>query len=181
MHDFRLLPQIVKLKPGKRRRPIERFGNAWNLTQILLANGIDHARDLQRQRGVDAGRARQDDPRFAVDVGEIDIVIEAAPAQRVGQFAGAVGGQHHARDRGRFDGAKFRDADLEFRQQLEQESLEFLVGAVDLVDQQHRRLFAAYGGEQRPLEQIALGEDVLLDTVGVLDPSRVLMASSWRW
>ena len=41
---------------------------------------------------------------------------------------------------------------------------------------------AADRGEQRPLEQVALGEDVLLDRVGVsLAPSRALMASSWRW
>ena len=51
------------------------------------------------ERGVDAGQAGQDDARLAVDVGKIDIVIEAAPAQRVGELARAVGGQHDARDR----------------------------------------------------------------------------------
>ena len=60
--------------------------------------------------------------------------------------------------------------DLEVRQQLEQEGLELLVGAVDLVDQQHRRLELPDGGEQRALEQIALGEDLLLDRVGVPRP-----------
>ena len=74
----------------------------------------------------------------------------------------------HARDRSARDGAELRDADLEVRQQLEQERLELLVGAVDLVDQQHRRLFAPDRGEQRALQQVALGEDVLLDRVGVL-------------
>ena len=68
----------------------------------------------------------------------------------------------------RLDRAELGNADLEVGQQLEQERLELLVGAVDLVDQQHRRLLAADGGEQRPLEQIVLGEDVLLDGVGVL-------------
>ena len=58
--------------------------------------------------------------------------------------------------------------DLEVRQQLEQERLELLVGAVDLVDQQHRRFRAADRGEQRPLQQILLGEDLLLDRVGIL-------------
>ena len=66
------------------------------------------------------------------------------------------------------DGAELGDADLEVGQELEQERLELLVGAVDLVDQQHRRLLAPDRGEQRPLEQVALGEDVLLDRVGVL-------------
>ena len=66
------------------------------------------------------------------------------------------------------NGAELRNADLEIGQQLQQERLEFLVGAIDLVDQQHRRLFAPDRGEQRSLQQIALGEDVLLDRVGVL-------------
>ena len=52
--------------------------------------------------------------------------------------------------------------------QLEQEGFEFLVGAVDFVDQQHRRLFAPDGREQRPLQQISFGKDVLFDRVGVL-------------
>ena len=52
--------------------------------------------------------------------------------------------------------------------QLQQERLELLVGAIDLVDQQHRRLVPADGGEQRPFEQIVLGENVLLDRVGIL-------------
>ena len=69
---------------------------------------------------------------------------------------------------GRLDGAELRDADLEVGQELEQEGLELLVGAVDLVDQQHRRLLAPDRGEQRPLQQIALREDVLLDRVGIL-------------
>ena len=37
-------------------------------------------------------------------------------------------------------GAELGDRQLEVRQQLEQVGLERLVGAVDLVDQQHRRL-----------------------------------------
>ncbi len=35
---FRLLPQIVDFQAGKRRRPIERFGDARHLAQILLAH-----------------------------------------------------------------------------------------------------------------------------------------------
>ena len=59
-------------------------------------------------------------------------------------------------------------ADLEVREELEQKRLELLVGAVDLVDQQHRRFFPADGGEQRPLQQIFFRENVLLDVVGIL-------------
>ncbi len=87
--------------------------------------------------------------------------------------------KHHARDGGGFDGAKLGNADLKIGQQLEQKRLEFLVGAVDLIDQQHRRRGAADGGEKRPLQQIFFGKYVLLDGVGVFaDASRVFIASS---
>ena len=81
----------------------------------------------------------------------------------------------------RGDRAEFGDRDLEVRQQFEQERLEFLVGAIDLVDQQHRRCLLPDRREQRPLEQIVLGEDLRLD-LGALAPapSRALIASSWR-
>ena len=69
------------------------------------------------------------------------------------------------------DGAELRNADLEIGEKLEQKRLELLVGAIDFVDQQHRRRLAADGGKQRPLEQIVLGEDMLFDVVGILaDP-----------
>ena len=84
---FRLLPQLVDVEARERRRPVERLRDAGHLAQVLLADRRDHARDLQGQRDIDAGRARQDDLRLAIDLGEIDVVIEAAAAQRVGQFA----------------------------------------------------------------------------------------------
>ena len=71
------------------------------------------------------------------------------------------------------DRAELGDRDLEVGQELEQERLEFLVGAVDLVDQQHRRVEPADRGKERPFEQVALREDVLLDLVGVLALARL--------
>ena len=65
-------------------------------------------------------------------------------------------------------GAELGNADLEVGEQLEQERLELLIGPVDLVDQEHRRLFPADGGEQGPFEEVFLGEHMLLDRVGVL-------------
>ena len=55
-------------------------------------------------------------------------------------------------------GAELRDRDLEFGEQLEQEALEFLVGAVDLVDQQDGRPRAQRVDrlQQRPLDQESL-------------------------
>ena len=54
-------------------------------------------------------------------------------------LARAVGGQHHHRPRLRPHRAELRDRDLEVGQQLQQERLERLVGAIEFVDQQHRR------------------------------------------
>ena len=70
----------------------------------------------------------------------------------------------------RLDDADFRDGHLEVGQDFEQKGLERLVGAVDLVDQQHRRAADArlQRLQQRPLDQIALGKDVVLDAVLVV-------------
>ena len=55
-------------------------------------------------------------------------------------------------------GAELGNRDLEFREQLEQESLELLVGAIDLVDQQDGRTRAQRVDrlEQRPLDEKGL-------------------------
>ncbi len=138
------------------------------LRKSSLRIADDHARDLLREVGIDVRKPRQKDARLAVDLGEIEIVIEAAAAERVGKLARRVRGQHHARDRDRFYRPELGNRDLEIRKKLEQERLELLVGAVDLVDQKHRRRQPADRGEERPLQQIALREDVLLDLFRVL-------------
>ena len=53
------------------------------------------------------------------------------------------------------DGAELGNRDLKLGQQLEQEALELLVGAIDLVDQQHRRARALRIDrlQQRTLDQ----------------------------
>ena len=163
MHDFGLLPQILDVKPGKRRRPVERLGDAGDLAQILFPQHRHHAGDLQREAGVDPGLAHQNDLRLAIDVGEIEIVIEAAAAQRVREFARPVRGQHDPRDRPRRDRPEFRDRDLEIGEELQQKRLELLVGAIDFVDQQYRRCLAADRCEQRTLQQIALRKNLRLD------------------
>ena len=63
------------------------------------------------------------------------------------------------------DRAEFGDRHLKVGQEFEQERLELLVGAIDFVDQQHRRALAPDRGEQRALEQIVFREDLRLDRV----------------
>ena len=85
-------------------------------------------------------------------------------------FAGAVGGDDHDRRRRRLDDAELGDGDLKVGQHFEQIGLKSFVGAVDLVDQQHRRAAVArlQRLQQRAADEIALGEDVVLDAVAVL-------------
>ena len=60
---------------------------------------------------------------------------------------------------GRFDGADLGDADLPVRQDFQEEALELLVGAVELVDEEHRRALARDRFQQRALEEKGLAED----------------------
>ena len=72
------------------------------------------------------------------------------------------------------DRAELGDRHLEVGQHFEQERLERLVGAVELVDQQHRRAgrIGLQRLQQRPLDQEALGEHVVLDAArGRCSPS----------
>ncbi len=78
-----------------------------------------------------------------------------------------VGGQHDARDGDRVDRAELGDRHLEVGEELQQERLELLVGAVHLVDQEDRRRGAPDRLQKRPLQQIFFREDVLLDALRV--------------
>ena len=92
-------------------------------------------------------------------------MVEAAPLERVVDLAGAVGGEDHHRDVLGADGADLGDGDLEVGEEFQQERLQLLIGAVDLVDEQDGRPLV--GGvdrlQQRPLEQELLGEEIVAD------------------
>ena len=65
--------------------------------------------------------------------------------------------------------------DLEVGQHLEQIGLEGLVGAVQLVDQQHRRALriGLEGLQQRPFDEEAVREDIVLDGFAVFFSGRL--------
>ena len=118
----------------------------------------------------------------ALEVGVVDVQVEAAPLQRLGQLAGVVRREEHDRPLLADDRAELRDRDLEVGQHLEQQRLGLDLDPVDLVDEQHDRLLGADRLEQRAGEQERLGEDVGLDrrpvglvlTVG-LDAQQLLL------
>ena len=86
----------------------------------------------------------------------VDPVVQAAALDRVVQVARAVGGEHDDRRVRGPDRAELRDRHRRLGEQLEQERLEVVVGAVDLVDQQHRRPRPGVleRAQQRPADQV---------------------------
>ncbi len=89
-------------------------------------------------------------------------MVQADPSQCVVQVAAPVGGEHHDGRAGRSEGAELRDGDGELPQELEQQRLEFVVGAVDLVDEQDGGSVAAMAdaAQDRAFEEILLGVQV---------------------
>ena len=140
-HRFGL--EVVGVQRHQAHRPVERLGHAGRLGQPEPAHHLHEAGDLLGQQMVDAFDLGLDDADFLVEVRIVDPQVQAAPLERVGQLARAVRGQHHVRPMLGVDRAELRDRHLEVGQHFEQERLELLVGAIDLVDQQHRRLVLA--------------------------------------
>src|SRR5204862_530620 len=94
----------------------------------------------------------------------VDPVVQAAALDRVVQVTRAVGRQHDRRRVRGDDRAELGDRHAGLAEQLEQERLEVVVGAVDLVDQQHGRPRAGVleRAQQRPRDQVVAAEEVLL-------------------
>ena len=120
---------------------------------------------LARDPVVEVGHLRGDDLALALGVRVVEVQVEAAPLDRLGQLAAGVGGEHDVRAAYGGDGAELGDRDLEVRQHLQQQPLDLDVGLVDLVDQQHGRLLASDRRQQRPGQQELVGEDVVVGLV----------------
>src|SRR3954470_14598475 len=148
-----------------RTGPADRLRDTRLLDQVELADAPSGGTDPRGEGRRDLGSTRADDVDLAVELRIVDPVVEAATAQRVVQLSRAVRGQHHDRRRCRAHRPDLRDGHLKLGQQLEEKSLELLVGAVDLVDEQDSVTAHPQGGEQRALDEETLAEDVLRVTV----------------
>ena len=98
----------------------------------------------------------------------VDPVVEAAALQRVVHVAGAVRRDHDERRHVGAERAELGHRDRVVGQHLEQERLELVVGAVDLVDQEDRRrpLAVVDRLQQRPAHEEALGVELVFERVG---------------
>ena len=124
----------------------------------------------------DASRhALADDRQLLLERRVLDPLIQAAPLQRVVDLARAVRREDHQRRLGRAHGAELGNRDLELGEQLEQIALELFVGAIDLVDQQHRRPRARGIDrlQQRPLDQERLAVELAPRAVAIERAGRV--------
>ena len=111
---------------------------------------------------LEVGDLGEHDLALALLVRVVEVQVEAAPLERLGQLTGGVGGEHDERPAHGGQRAELGDGDLEVGEHLEQQPLDLDVGLVDLVDEQHRRLLAPDRGEQRPGQQELVGEDVVV-------------------
>ena len=98
--------------------------------------------------------------------------MQAAPLERVGKVALAIGGQDHRRLHHRRDGAELGDADLVIREYFEQKRFEFGVRFVDLVDQQHAAFGLLQGLEQGTRLDEFLGEEHVAEIVQPVERRR---------
>ena len=139
-HDFRV--ELQRVERHQRARPLDAFGDAGRALEGIgegrAAQAPDEIGHLLRQPLAGLRHLRPHDRQLAFALGVVEPVVEAAALDRVVQFARAVAGEDRHRRHHRADGAELGNADLVFAQVLEQEGLEGLVGAIDLVDQQHR-------------------------------------------
>ena len=71
--------------------------------------------------------------------------------------------------------AALGNGDLEIGEEFEQQRLELVIGAVDLVDQQHRALGRLQHLEQRPRDQEAIVVDVDLALAGLADGEKLAL------
>src|SRR5262245_21317597 len=154
---------VVDAEEDESAGPVDRLAHAGRLLQLELANRADDAGDLVGEVVADSRHLGQHDLLLAVEIGIVDVQVEAAALQGLGELARVVRRQEHERDLGRLDGAELGDRHLVVGQDLEEQRFGLDLDAVDLVDQQHHRLVGANRLEERTGEEELLAEDVVVD------------------
>jgi hypothetical protein len=146
----------------ERGHPIERLGDAGLLVELGGAQLLNEGRRLLGEPPRRLGHLRGHDPQFLVEVRQIDPEIQTAPLERIVQLSRPVRRDDHDRRNLCADRPELGDGDLKIGEELQQEALELLVGAIELVDEQHRtpRRGAAQCLEQRAFEQKACVEQL---------------------
>src|SRR5215203_3336334 len=134
-----LLVELPRAEGDERLCPVEGLGYARWFVEVHRAHLLRRRCDLAGQPLLGVGDPEAYDLDLPLEAGVLDVVVEAAAFERVVNLSGAVGGQDgYGRTFGH-NGAELGDRDGEVREDLQQERLELVVGAVHLVYEQHRR------------------------------------------
>ena len=109
-----------------------------------------------------SGDVLANDGQFLLERRVLDPLIEAPALQRVVHLTRAIGREDDQRRLGCPQRAELGNRDLEFGEQLEEESFELLVGAIDLVDQEDGRTRAQRVDrlKQRPFDEKGLAVEL---------------------
>src|ERR1700722_10895778 len=112
-------------------RPVDGLGHRGRLAQFQRAQRAHDARHLVGQLLADAGHLGPHDLALAFEVRVVDVQVETAALECLGQLTRVVGGEEHHRELGGPHGAELGDRHLVLRKDLEQECLRFELDAVD--------------------------------------------------
>src|ERR687885_399935 len=145
--------RVFKSFPIQRPRPVECFGNARRLFQIEVAQPVDKLDGLACQLRRKSRYFELNDAQFLFFRGIVYEEIQAAPLERFAQLPRVIRRQNN---RGLLPGGERPElgyGDLKIAEHLQEKRFELGIGAVDLVDQQHHRVFGQDRAQEGALEQ----------------------------
>ena len=140
--------------------PVDGLRDSGPLGHVELTDPSHRRGHLLRKFLGNFGGADPDDLDLTLQRRVVDPVVQTSPLQRVVQLAGPVRRDDHRRRPGRRDPSDLGDGYCELRQHLEKERLEFVVGTVQLIHEQHRGVAGPDRCEEGPLDQELLAEKV---------------------
>jgi hypothetical protein len=129
----------VPVERDERGHPIDGLRHSGHFVQVCASQLLNHGRHMLRQPCRRLGSALANDGQFFLERRVLNPLIKAPALERVMNLARAIGCED---DQWRLKGPhgpELGNGDLEFREQLEEEPFELLVGAIDLVDEQDGR------------------------------------------
>src|SRR5215204_2573429 len=159
-----LLVELSRAEGDERLGPVEGLGHTRWLVEVHGAHLLRCGGDLAGQFLLRVGHPEAYDLDLPLEAGVLDVMVEAAALEGVVDLASAIGGQYgHGRTFGHH-GTEFGDGDREVGEDLQQERLELVVGAVHLVYEQY--------GRHRPamlqrLQQRAAGKELAVVEVAL--------------
>ena len=166
MDGFGIVADVLDVQSDQGGGPVQGFGDARFFPEVLFPERLDKPGGLGRKVPGQVGKPGRKDTDFAVLARVFHVVIDAPPPERVAQFPGAVGGQENQRYALGREGAEFGNGDLIIGKDFQEIGLEFLIGAVDLVNEENDGIFRLDGFEQGAAQQIVLLKNVVLALLG---------------